>query len=261
VRLGRSAELVVSLLGVLKAGGAYVPLDPKYPEERLALMREDAGARVVITEDGPAAPIPTLPRGAGEGAPSLAPGNLAYLIYTSGSTGRPKAVGIEHRSAVALVEWARGVFTAEELAGVLASTSAAFDLSVFEIFVPLAWGGCVILAENALELPRLAAADAVTLVNTVPSALSELLRSGGLPPSVRTVNLAGEPIPPSLAEAVHALQPLRPLRRHDVLHLDPDRTRHRGDDRPAGRGDAGGGARHQRRAGAGGGAGRAAPRR
>jgi len=29
--LERSAEMVVSLLGVLKAGGAYVPLEPSYP--------------------------------------------------------------------------------------------------------------------------------------------------------------------------------------------------------------------------------------
>ena len=56
-----------------------------------------------------------------------------------------------------LVRWARGVFGGGELAGVLAATSVAFDLSVFEIFVPLSTGGCVILAENALELPRLAA--------------------------------------------------------------------------------------------------------
>src|ERR1051326_4093037 len=33
--------------------------------------------------------------------------NLAYLIYTSGSTGTPKGVAIEHRSTVALLQWAR----------------------------------------------------------------------------------------------------------------------------------------------------------
>jgi amino acid adenylation domain-containing protein len=209
VRLGRSADLVVSLLGVLKAGGAYVPLDPKYPRERLDLMLEDSGARVMIDQGDPlflkrmgemdASGLPPLL----DGAPG--PGNLAYLIYTSGSTGRPKAVAIEHRSASFLAQWARRVFTPEELSGVLAATSIAFDLSVFEIFVPLAWGGRVILAENALELPRLAARSAVTLVNTVPSAMAELVRSGGVPASVRTVNLAGEPIPPALAEAIHDL--------------------------------------------------------
>ena len=39
----------------------------------------------------------------------------------------------------------------------LASTSVCFDLSVFELLVPLARGGSVILAANALELPRLPA--------------------------------------------------------------------------------------------------------
>src|SRR6185369_2623347 len=128
----------------------------------------------------------------------------------SGSTGRPKGVGIEHRSATALIHWARGVFPPEDLAGVLAATSIAFDLSVFEIFVPLSWGGAVILAANALELPALPAAAAVTLVNTVPSAMAELVR-GGLPAGVRTVNLAGEPLSGSLAAAVHGLGTVRRL--------------------------------------------------
>ena len=62
----------------------------------------------------------------------------------------------------------------------------------------------VILAQNALELPDLPAAGRVTLVNTVPSALAELVRAGGLGPSVRTVNLAGEPLPRPLADRIHA---------------------------------------------------------
>ena len=80
---------------------------------------------------------------------------LAYVIYTSGSTGRPKGVAIEHRSAAAFIHWAKEQFSTEHLAGVLASTSICFDLSVFEIFVPLSTGGKVILAANALELPSL----------------------------------------------------------------------------------------------------------
>jgi len=39
------------------------------------------------------------------------------------------------------MHWAREVFSAEELDGVLASTSICFDLSVFELFVPLSWAG------------------------------------------------------------------------------------------------------------------------
>ena len=55
-----------------------------------------------------------------------------------------------------------------------------------------------------LELPTLPAAESVTLINTVPSAMAELLRLGDLPEGVRTVNLAGEPLPASLVGEVLA---------------------------------------------------------
>jgi amino acid adenylation domain-containing protein len=172
----------------------------------LDFLVEDSGAALVVEAD-PSDPSDRAdPSDLSTLWPS-APGNLAYLIYTSGSTGRPKGVAIEHRSAVAFARWARTVFPPEDLAGVLASTSISFDLSVFELFVTLAWGGKVILAANALELPRLAAADEVTLVNTVPSAMTELVRQRALPASVRTINLAGEPLKRSLADAIQATSP------------------------------------------------------
>jgi amino acid adenylation domain-containing protein len=218
VGLERSADLVVALLAVLKAGGAYLPLDLRHPAERLSFLLADAGVDVLITRsavaawgsgvsavlldrDGPC----IAARDAGPPEPLARPGNLAYLIYTSGSTGRPKGVAIEHRSAVALAFWARETFSPAELAGVLAATSVGFDLSVFELFVPLAWGGKVVLASDLLALSRLAAAAEVTLVNTVPSVLSELLHEGALPTSVLTVNLAGEPLSRELVSALHAL--------------------------------------------------------
>jgi amino acid adenylation domain-containing protein len=228
----RSPAMVTAMLAVLKAGGAYLPLDPAYPRERLELMLEDSGALVVLAEErlaarlGARTPIVCVDRDAASfdrqpdcrPAPAATPGNLAYVIYTSGSTGRPKGVAIAHRSAVAMVEWARGAFVPGELAAVLASTSICFDLSVFELFVPLACGGTVVLAENALELPRLEAAG-VTLVNTVPSAAAELVRTTGLPPSVRTVCLAGEPLSRALVEALYAAAAARGGRLERVLNL------------------------------------------
>ncbi|HSF41240.1 MAG TPA: amino acid adenylation domain-containing protein, partial [Thermoanaerobaculia bacterium] len=215
VCLERTADLPAALLAVLKAGGAYVPLDPAHPRERLAFLLEDSRAAVLLTRsglvEGLAGTIPTLdlegdePGGPDRGKPSsgVSPAHLAYVLYTSGSTGRPKGVAVEHRSAAALIHWARGTFSAEELAGVLAATSAGFDLSVFEMFAPLSAGGAAILAANALVLPDLPAAGEVTLVNTVPSAIAVLARQGGIPPSVRTVNLAGEPLKASLAREVY----------------------------------------------------------
>jgi amino acid adenylation domain-containing protein len=113
-------------------------------------------------------------------------------------------VAIDHASAMRMVAWAGKVYGQDELAGVLASTSVSFDLSVFEIFVPLLHGGTVILADDALALHGLPAAGEVTLINTVPSAMAGLLELGPLPPSVKTVNLAGEPLRRALADRVYA---------------------------------------------------------
>ncbi len=136
---------------------------------------------------------------------SVHPANLAYLIYTSGSTGRPKGVQIEHRSAVALLRWADEVFADDVLGGVLASTSLSFDLSVFELFLPLGRGGTVVLAEDALALATLPAREEVTLLNTVPSAAAALVRAGAVPASVRVVCLAGEALKRGLVDELYGL--------------------------------------------------------
>ncbi len=218
VLLERSPLMIIAMLGVLKSGGAYVPLDISYPSERLQFTLEDARAHVLLTQAEWLDALPEnearivcldreWPKIARERMDnperSVTDTALAYVIYTSGSTGRPKGVAIEHRSAAAFIHWAKELFSAEHLAGVLASTSICFDLSIFEIFVPLSTGGKIILAVNALELPSLAAAREVTLINTVPSAMTELVRLNGVPSSVRVVNLAGEPLQNALVQSVY----------------------------------------------------------
>jgi len=214
----RSLNLLVGILGILKAGGAYVPLDPAYPRARLNCILEDACASTLLTQQNLIEKFagsgvnalcldrdwPTI-----EGAPvksrelNVTPQNLAYVLFTSGSTGRPKGVAVEHRNAANFVQWAQTVFTREELARTLFATSMCFDLSIFEMFVPWSVGGAVIVAENIGSLPELSAAVELTLINTVPSAMTELVRSGAVPASVLTVNLAGEALPSSLVCDLH----------------------------------------------------------
>jgi amino acid adenylation domain-containing protein/FkbH-like protein len=213
--LERSEDMVAGILGTLQAGGAYVPLDPAYPKARLAFIAQDGDLRVILTRrklrellpvtETPLLCVEDLPSNEDQPAPEplSSPSDLAYVLYTSGSTGQPKGVALENRSAVAFVFWAKEVFKPDELSGVLAATSICFDLSVFELFVPLACGGKVILADNALALPELPAANEVTLINTVPSAIRELLRIKGVPASVQVVNLAGEPLGTPLVEQIY----------------------------------------------------------
>ena len=114
-----------------------------------------------------------------------------------------------------------------------ASTSICFDLSIFELFLPLSWGGTVPPGGRPLELPEWADKDAVKLVNTVPSAMTELLRMGGVPASVRVVNLAGEALQRSLVEGIYRQTKGEAggeslhwaIGRHDLLHLRRARER------------------------------------
>ncbi|HZO72941.1 MAG TPA: amino acid adenylation domain-containing protein, partial [Ktedonobacteraceae bacterium] len=222
--LKRSVELVVGLLSILKAGGAYVPLDPSYPAERLSFILLDSQVSVLLTQSELLEQLPPQGRAlvvcldttwaqvtqepGTKPTSGVQPDNLAYIIYTSGSTGKPKGVSIEHRNVLALLSWACETFPAADLSGVLLSTSICFDLSVFELFAPLSRGGWVLLCDNALQLPTLAFAPTVTLLNTVPSVASELVRLQAIPSSVRTVNLAGEPLPAQLACELYHLEHL-----------------------------------------------------
>ncbi len=220
----RGPDLVIALLGILEAGAAYVGLDPDYPAERLEFLLRDSKAALLLTTEAIDLLPPTealvvrLPlRASADGdlgyqperdrTRSGSPGHLAYLIYTSGSTGRPKGVAIAHRNAVELMQWARRHFDNEQLSGVLAATSVCFDLSVFEIFVPLSWGGTIVLARNALALQNLPAAWQVTLINTVPSAISALVSQQAIPASARTINLAGEALSGDLVARIYRCAP------------------------------------------------------
>ncbi|HSU17580.1 non-ribosomal peptide synthase/polyketide synthase [Longimicrobium sp.] len=222
VRVGlcveRGVEMVVALFAVLKAGGAYVPLDPEYPEDRLRYMLADSRPAVLLTQArlasrfaGTGVDVVALDADAPRWADrpetnpergGLRPGHLAYLIYTSGSTGQPKGVAITHRNAVNFLVWGAREFRDRGIGRTLLSTSLNFDLHVFEVYVPLSVGATVRVVRDALDLVH-ADVDA-TLVNTVPSAIKALVEAGRVPATVRTVNLAGEPLKQGLVERIFA---------------------------------------------------------
>ncbi|HTG34125.1 MAG TPA: amino acid adenylation domain-containing protein [Thermoanaerobaculia bacterium] len=231
----RSPALIVGLLAILKAGGAYLPLDPSYPSERLAFMVEDgldgvakpvllaqvdllaasvagAGARLIDLDSaaGPAgdADDPLLaPLDGGAGAD-----NLAYVIYTSGSTGRPKGVMSTHRGIVNRIAWMQRAYGLTPADRVLQKTPVSFDVSVWELFWPLAVGARLVLARPAghrdpAYLMRRIEEQEVTTLHFVPSMLQVFLAQPGLGRcrSLRRVMASGEALPAELAARFHEL--------------------------------------------------------
>jgi amino acid adenylation domain-containing protein len=215
--LPRTAGLLVALVAVLKTGAAYLPVDPHYPRERISLLLTDARPTLLVTDAGtdrslPAADVPRLvlddpavervrrPDGDvtdAERPRPLSPADPAYIIYTSGSTGRPKGVVVSHANMADLLAWLAGFLGTEGLSQVQATTSVSFDVSVFEVFGPLATGGTVRIHRDLLALAEeeTLAAGPVTapaLVSGVPSVFADLIRR--LDPAVTagTVVLAGE---------------------------------------------------------------------
>ncbi|MEW5926854.1 MAG: non-ribosomal peptide synthase/polyketide synthase [Gemmatimonadota bacterium] len=169
----RSPEMVVGLLAILKAGGAYLPLDPQYPAERLDYMLADAGARVLLTQDGLrdrfagfAGDVVLVGDATHEGAGALShsrtfalprspsPDNLAYVIYTSGSTGRPKATEVPHRAIPGFFRGAGYVrFDADQV--VLQHSSPSWDVLTLELWPALLTGGRVVLYPGRTPEPAL----------------------------------------------------------------------------------------------------------
>ncbi|NGO42305.1 amino acid adenylation domain-containing protein [Streptomyces sp. YC419] len=203
VALPRSVDLVVALLAVHRAGGAYLPLDADYPEDRLALMVEDARPVCVIRDalpDGPAGELPL-------GYDPLSP---AYVIYTSGSTGRPKGVVVPHQGIVNRLQWMQAAY---ELTGddrVLQKTPSSFDVSVWEFFWPLITGATLVLArpeghKDPAYLAELIQEQQITTVHFVPSMLQLFLEepSAARCTGLRRVMCSGEALPVPLANRFH----------------------------------------------------------
>ncbi|MEU8825742.1 amino acid adenylation domain-containing protein [Streptomyces sp. NPDC048636] len=163
---GRSAELVVGVLGILKAGAGWLPLDPGQPVERLAAMVADARPAVVLTDqhgasvaDRQSAPEDWYPltdveaEGERDRAPGIAvpPSSLAYVMYTSGSTGRPKGVAVTHGNVLNLFDQWLARFGATPGEATSAWSSIGFDASVHELLLPLTTGAEVHLVPEELR--------------------------------------------------------------------------------------------------------------
>jgi amino acid adenylation domain-containing protein/non-ribosomal peptide synthase protein (TIGR01720 family) len=232
IAMERSPELIVTLLAVLKSGAGYLPVDLAYPAERIGLMLADARPALLLTTSGATARLPEAPEvprlvldrdataAALAGVPAtdvtdtdraapLMPEHPAYVIYTSGSTGRPKGVVVEHRTVVDLAAWAAVDFGPSGLSTVVASTSLNFDVSVFEIFCPLAVGGRIEVVRDVLALaePGAGLPAEPTLVSGVPSAFAQVLAQGSLGIRPDTVVLAGEGLPAQLVRDIRRVLP------------------------------------------------------
>jgi len=215
----RSVEMLGALLGVLKAGGVYVPLDPRHPRERLQMVLEDAGAKLLVVGRSFASTQPGFQTVAKQvvldgslDKESEAPlggvdsaNELAYVIYTSGSTGKPKGVAIEHGALMNLLrsmEREPGLKPEDVLVAV---TTLAFDIAGLELLLPLLTGARLVIATeeqvaDGHQLLQLLKVSRATVLQATPGTWMMLIDAGLSQDLPLKVLCGGEALPRNLAD-------------------------------------------------------------
>jgi amino acid adenylation domain-containing protein len=236
--LPKSIDAVAAILAVLRAGGAYVPVDPDGPPARAAFIFNDCGVRAVFAtparadalaaELAPLGPTPALfiidesPAGAGMRAwvehteaqeprrPGASrpgeplPDDLAYILYTSGSTGKPKGVMLTHRNAMCFVNWCADEFGPSPDDRFSSHAPFHFDLSIFDLYVPMTRAATVVLfgaslGKEPVGLAAAIAAKRISIWYSTPSILAMLAQYGRMQrhgwDALRQVFFAGEVFP------------------------------------------------------------------
>lgn len=241
----RGWQLVTAILAVFKAGGAYLPLDPAHPAERAIFTVKHSACRHVLVTSELQKQIEQLVTGEqlaqnivsvgvidnilqqdsdvlGSDVVVMDPHQLAYIIYTSGSTGQPKGVMIEQRGMI------NHIFAKIQDLDVCATdrvaqtASQCFDISVWQMLVPLVVGASVEIypdeiTHDPIRLIKEVANSKITIFETVPSllhvAMDALERSTARPDlmMLRWFLMTGEALPPELTRRWFKLYPDVPM--------------------------------------------------
>ena len=218
--LNRDIRLIPVMLGIAKSGAAFIPVDPQYPRERIDYIFENSQAACLISSaqvEGSDrfsyVEAEKLLAHADDSDPRIVipQEQTAYCIYTSGTTGRPKGVMLSHRGIVNITRPENNPFNRDicrNCRGIVAIGSVCFDISLFEIFVPLFSGRFVEFApERAMADPEALAglirAHGADILHCTPSRLSAYLHNRQFVEAlqgVQAILAAGEILPPALAD-------------------------------------------------------------
>ncbi|KAL2845907.1 hypothetical protein BJY01DRAFT_247421 [Aspergillus pseudoustus] len=216
----KSMWAVVCMLAVLKCGGVVVPLGSQLPVQRLQHILQDTAAPVVLTtamhaskfSDVTSAEVLLIDRGFLASLPEaanterelgLTSDSAAVVIYTSGSTGLPKGVVLTHGSICTSIESHGAKLNMGTHTRALQYSAYVFDLSLLDIFSTLRFGGCVCVVseEDRVDINSLTQkmeAMSVNLAVLTPT-VAGLIDPKAVP-TLSTLVLAGEAVPPSAAE-------------------------------------------------------------
>ncbi|KAF4633419.1 hypothetical protein G7Y89_g4695 [Cudoniella acicularis] len=212
----KSPWAIISMLGILKAGGTCVPLDPEHPTARLQSILEAASVKTVLGDNNQKVrdkiqranwiEVEDILTSGSELQPSdtsctSLPTDPAFVLFTSGSTGTPKAVVLTHAAICSSSHYHGKAMNVDDYSRVYQYAAYTFDMSIYDIFTTLIYGGYVCIPSDYSRQHRIAESINEFEANWAfftPTLLSTLHPAEV--PTLRTILLAGEPVPQSLVD-------------------------------------------------------------
>ena len=234
--LERGIEVQISELAVVKSGGAFLAMLPSYPDDRIDFCLTDSESPLVITSQDIKASKPELftadkpyevltieelLTGSELSNPNveITGEQLICCIYTSGSTGKPKGVMIEHHNVQNFIQvhWPiLKYYQSDEYDGAsLAMASISFDMSIFDIYMPLLFGKAVYMASedeihNPLQMKDALLKNKIQNICCTPSFINNLVSMPELTDAIKnlvTIVVGAEAFPASLYKALRDINP------------------------------------------------------
>ncbi len=214
-----SIEYVIAVIGTLKAGMIFMPLNLAFPGGRLCSILEKTRPAVLIPAPNNehdlriklqnfdssiiSKGIFVPPCIEGDKTKEVHHGKFekpdagfpdtrqqlhddlndaCYIITTSGSTGEPKAILGSQKGLAHFIEWEINEFGFDENARVSLLSSVTFDVSLRDIFAPLAAGGTICIpGEDTIHAPaklfNWMHGRKVTVIHIVPTLFRMLTRA------------------------------------------------------------------------------------
>ncbi len=195
VFLPKSAQTIITDLGILYSGNCYANLDIKSPPQRLKSILQNLNASVIITSAACAATLRALDVSEGqlllvdeamtseviydnsvllERLDLVIDTDPLCIIHTSGSTGVPKGVALNHRSMIDFMDWVFGRLSLDGSEVIGSLSPFYFDIYTLELYLCLAKGAAlVIIPEQCAAFPaklvEFMAAQKINFIFWVPT--------------------------------------------------------------------------------------------